>query len=134
MFPFAASSGPGPAAILYEIAATLTALGHFTFLLFIVFGAWLGGRSRRWKYLHIACMGYGVLIEVFYWVCPLTYLEQALWRKAGRGSYDESFVPYYLNKLIYLEAPQWSLILAAVAVLAVNLLLYARWSRRPAAC
>ena len=113
----------------YELAADLTALAHFAFILFVIFGALLGRRKRVWRYLHLASMVYGVMIEVFYWYCPLTYLEQYLREKAGAGSFEEGFITHYLNKLIYLNAPQWSLILAAVVVLAVNLGLYVYWHR-----
>ena len=115
--------------MIYEIVADLTALAHLTFIAFVVFGAILGRRSRAWKALHLACMGYGVLIEVFYWYCPLTHLEQYLRTKAGRGSYQDAFIAHYLNRLIYLDVPQWSLILAAGIVLGLNLGLYLFLSR-----
>ena len=119
----------------YEIAANLIALIHFAFLAFVVFGAFWGRGSRFWRYLHLSCMVYGVFVEVFYWYCPLTYLEQYLRRRAGRGGYQEPFIAHYLNQFIYLDVPQWSLILAALIVSGVNVTLYAHWSReerRPA--
>ena len=117
----------------YEIAADLTAAAHLTFIAFVIFGALLGRRSRVWMALHVAAMVYGVMIEVFYWYCPLTVLEQYLRRKAGRGEYDDAFIAHYLNRVIYLDAPQWALILAAVLVLSVNAGLYLHRWRRPAA-
>ncbi len=114
----------------YEIAADVTALLHLTFLAFVLLGGVLGRRRRTWKVLHLVSMGYGVLIEVFYWYCPLTYVEQYLRHKAGRGTYQEAFIQHYLNKVIYLDAPQWSLILAAVLVLAVNIGFYVFWWRK----
>ena len=115
----------------YELAADLTALTHFAFLLFIIFGALLGRHNRVWRYLHLASMVYGVMIEVFYWYCPLTYLEQYLQEKAGAESFEGGFIAHYLNEVIYINAPQWSLILAAVVVLGVNVGLYFYWSRQP---
>jgi hypothetical protein len=114
----------------YEIAATVTALVHLAFLLFVVFGAILGRRSLGWRVAHVVVMIYGVSIEVFYWYCPLTYLEQYLRRASGGSSYEEPFIVHYLNQIIYLEVPQWSLILAAVVVLAVNAAIYVRWSHK----
>ena len=116
--------------MIYEIAADLTALVHLTFIAFVIFGAFLGYRSRAWKFLHLTAMGYGVLIEVFYWYCPLTYLEQYLRTKAGKGEFQEAFIAHYLNQIVYLDVPQWSLIAAAAVVLAVNLGLYVYWWRR----
>jgi uncharacterized protein DUF2784 len=117
----------------YEIAADLIAAVHFTFIAFVIFGALLGRRSRVWMALHLAAMAYGVMIEVFYWYCPLTELEQYLRNKAGRGQYDDAFIAHYLNRVIYLDVPQWTLILAAAVVLGVNLGLYFHRWRHPVA-
>ena len=114
----------------YEIAADLTAAAHLAFLAFVVFGALVGRRNRWWRMAHLVAMAYGVLIEVFYWYCPLTDLEQYLRRHAGRGSYEEPFIAHYINKFIYLDVPQWSLIVAAMVVLATNAALYVFWGRR----
>ena len=111
----------------YEFAADLTALAHFAFILFVIFGALLGRRNRGWRFLHMASMVYGVMIQVFYWYCPLTYLEQYLREKAGAGSFEEGFIAHYLNEVIYVNAPQWSLIVAAVVVLTMNGGLYLYW-------
>ena len=112
----------------YELAANLIAVVHLGFLAFVVFGALLGRRNRWWRLAHIAAMVYGVLIEVFYWYCPLTYLEQYLRRLAGRGIYEEPFIAHFLNKIIYIDIPQGALILAAVVVLCANSGLYVyRW-------
>lgn len=121
--------------VSYEIAADLTAAVHFSFIGFVIFGALLGRRSRLWMALHVAAMIYGVMIEVFYWYCPLTVLEQYLRSKAGRGQYAEAFIAHYLNRVIYLDAPQWTLILAAAVMAATNagLYLYWYWWRRPSA-
>ncbi len=116
--------------VLYDFAADLTALLHFGFLAFVVLGALLGRRSGQWRVIHLAAMAYGVLVEVFYWYCPLTYLEQFLRKRSGRGFYEEPFIAHYLNRIIYLEVPQWSLIVAALLVLTGNLWLYAYWAYR----
>ncbi len=114
----------------YEIAADLTAVVHLAFLAFVVFGALLGRRHRIWRAAHLVAMVYGVLIEVFYWYCPLTDLEQYLRERAGTGSYREPFIAHYINKFIYLDVPQWTLIVAAVVVLGVNAAIYLRGPRR----
>jgi len=108
----------------HEIGADVIALVHFGFLAFVMFGVLLGRTHRWWRIAHIAAMMYGVLIEVFYWPCPLTYLEQYLRRQAGQGQFDEPFIAHYLNQLIYIEAPQWAMIPAALAVLGTNCGLY----------
>lgn len=116
--------------MIYKLAADLTALTHLSFILFVLFGAVLGRRRRTWRILHLIAMGYGVFIEVFYWYCPLTIFEQYLREKAGAGMYQEPFIQHYVNKIVYLDVPQWSMILAAAVVLAGNLGLYVYWWRR----
>ena len=114
----------------YAIAADLIALVHLTFIGFVVFGAVLGRRNRWWRLAHIAAMAYGVLTEILYWYCPLTFLEQYLREHAGEGAYTEPFIAHYLNKIIYINVSQEVLILAAVAVLAINRGLYIRAWRK----
>jgi hypothetical protein len=76
------------------------------------------------KWVHLVAVSYSVGIEVYGWICPLTYLEQWLWTKARMDSYEGSFITYYLEKVIYLQAPQWLLVALAVVLLVVTLALY----------
>jgi uncharacterized protein DUF2784 len=121
--------------VSYELAADLTAFVHFGFIAFVMFGTLLGCRSPWWRIVHIVAMAYAVLAEVFYWYCPLTYLEQYLRSRTGQSSYAEPFIAHYLNAIIYIDVPQWSLILAASVVLGVNTAIYIRFpapsSRKP---
>lgn len=75
-------------------------------------------------------MTYGLLIEIFHWVCPLTLVEIELRRRGGLSYYDDSFISHYLQQIIYLDAPRRSLIIAAVVVVTVNIGLYWLFSRR----
>jgi hypothetical protein len=108
----------------YSIGADIIALAHMTFIVFVVFGAVLGRRNRWWRLSHIGAMIYGVLTEIFYWYCPLTYVEQYLRKRAGTGAYEDPFIAHYLNKIIYIDASQGILIGAALVVLAANGLIY----------
>jgi hypothetical protein len=113
---------------LYTLAAEGVMLLHLAWIVFVVTGAvWLR-RSPRWRFVHLLAVVYSVGIEAFRWICPLTYLEQALWRRAGEEAYQEAFLTHYLEKLIYAPVPQWVLVSLTVGVLAVTLVLY----RRPA--
>ena len=114
----------------YGLAANCIALVHLAFLTFVVFGVLLGRRHRWWRIAHLAAMAYGVLIETFYWYCPLTYLEQYLRELADEASYTEPFIAHYLNKIIYVDIPQGGLILAAIVVLGINSGLYIHSWRR----
>jgi hypothetical protein len=113
---------------MYVAAAQAVVLVHFAWIIFVVTGAvWLR-RYPRWQLAHLLAVIYSVGIEAFRWICPLTYLEQALWRRAGEEAYREAFLTHYLEKLIYAPVPQWLLVLLMVTILAVTVGLY----RRPA--
>ena len=108
----------------YEWAAEGIVLLHFLWIVFVVIGAFFLWRTRRWKYVHLAAVLYSLAIEIWGWICPLTHLEQWLRLKAGVESYEGSFITYYLEKVIYLRAPQWLLVSAAVLLLIVTVYLY----------
>ena len=116
--------------MLYRWAADLTVLLHFLFILFVVFGALLVSRLAWLKHIHWAALGYGLLVEIFNWYCPLTLLEQSLRRAAGQAGYERSFLVHYLDWLIYWDVPQWVLIAGATIVVLANTVFY---SRAPAA-
>ena len=99
---------------------------HFAWIVFVVTGAFWLRRRPRWRLVHLLTVVYSVAIETFRWICPLTHLEQALWRRAGEEAYQEAFLTHYLESLIYATAPQWLLISLTVTVLVVTLVLYSR--------
>jgi hypothetical protein len=108
----------------YGLAAQAVLLVHFAWIVFVVTGAFFLRRRARLRLIHLASVIYSVGIEVFGWICPLTHLEQALWRRAGREVYQGAFISHYLEKIIYLRAPQWLLVSLVVLVLAVTLAIY----------
>ena len=104
--------------------ADLVMLTHFGFVLFVGAGALLVLRWRRVAWAHIPCATYGVAIEFFGWVCPLTPLEQDLRRVAGHGGYTGGFTEHYVGGLLY--PSNWSSIhlYLGIFVLLLNLALY----------
>lgn len=109
---------------LYRLGAEAVVLLHFLWIVFVLTGAFFLYRRRRLKWVHLAAVLYSLAIEVYGWVCPLTYLEQWLWEKAGQESYEGSFVAFYLEKIIYLRAPQELLVGLVGLLLVVTLSLY----------
>ena len=97
---------------------------HFAWIVFVVTGAFWLRRYPRWRLVHLVAVIYSVGIEAFRWVCPLTYVEQALWERAGEQAYQGAFLTHYLEALIYAPVPQWLLVLSAILVLSVTLVLY----------
>lgn len=118
----------------YRLLADAVVLLHAGFILFVVFGALAVARHRALLPLHLAAAAWGVAIEVFGAVCPLTYLELRLRLLAGEADYGGGFVEHYLVALIYpaglTRGAQYVL---ALAVLALNAGLYAWLWRRPGA-
>src|SRR3990172_1056576 len=91
----------------YKIAADLVVVIHLAWILFLILGA-LVGRYVVWvKRLHIGGLAFSLLLQVFSWYCPLTYLE--VWLRARHDpslSYTGSFIAFYAERLVYLEVPR----------------------------
>ena len=117
----------------YRTLADAVLLLHLGFILFVVFGALLVARRRRWLAVHLAAAAWGVFVEATGAVCPLTWAEVHFRHLAGEAGYQGSFVDHYLLPLIYPAGltRDMQLVLGA-GVLAVNAVLYAWiWRRRP---
>jgi hypothetical protein len=104
------------------IAADLVLATHALFVAFVVLGLALilAGGLLRWSWvrnpwfraLHLAAIGIVVLQAWFGIICPLTTWEMALRGKAGDSVYAGSFIAYWLESILYFEAPPWVFTLA----------------------
>lgn len=112
-----------------QLALIVVAL-HLAFILWVIAGALLT-RGRPWlAAAHIASLLWGIVIEIAPWPCPLTLLEQYLENRAGLAAYRGAFLLHYLQRFVYPDLSDRTLIVGAVAVCAANLAVYARrWSR-----
>jgi hypothetical protein len=116
----------------YRLLADAVVLLHLGFILFVVFGALLVARRRRWLPVHLAAAGWGFLVEAAGAPCPLTWAEGHFRRLAGQAGYDGGFIDHYLLPLIYPAGLTRDLqLVLALGVLVVNVLLYSWiWCRR----
>jgi hypothetical protein len=116
----------------YRLLADAVLLLHLGFILFVVFGALLVARRRRWLPVHLAAAGWGFLVEATGAVCPLTWAEIHFRRLAGGAGYEGGCIEHYLLPLIYPAGLTRNLqLVLGMSVLAVNALLYAWvWQRR----
>ncbi len=89
--------------MLYLLAANLVMLLHFAFIVFALFGSLAVLRWPTLAWVHLPVVGWGVLVAVMGWVCPLTPLENRLRQAGGQNGYSESFIEHYLAALIYPE-------------------------------
>ena len=108
----------------YSALADIVLVFHALFIAWVALG-FLITRSRpvlRW--IHIASLCWGILVEVFPWTCPLTYLENWLEARAGVEPYHGGFLLHYLDKLVYPDFSYMLLAVAAVIVCGANFVVY----------
>jgi len=117
----------------YRLLANGVLLLHLGFILFVVFGALLVARRRRWLPVHLAAAGWGVLVEATGAICPLTWAELYFRRLAGDAGYQGGFIDHYLVPLIYPAGLTRGMQIGlGMGVLAINAVLYVWiWRRRP---
>ena len=107
------------------LSANLVVLLHFSFILFVVFGALLVVRWPKLIWLHLPAAAWGALIEFTGWLCPLTPLENRLRRIAGEVGYPDGFIEEYLLPIIYpAELTRELQITIGAGVILINLLIY----------
>lgn len=112
---------------MYHAAAIIVLGIHLAFILWVIFGALFTRRRPVLRWLHIAALGWGLLIEIAGWTCPLTFAENWLELRAGKTPYTGGFMLHYLDALVYPNVPPWLLTAAAVVVIAANVAVY--WRR-----
>jgi polyferredoxin len=59
------------------------------------------------RYSHLAAVGIVVGQAWLGRICPLTTWENALRRRAGQSSYEETFIQHWLHPLLFYAAPAW---------------------------
>ena len=111
--------------MLYALLAQLVLVLHAAFIVFVI----LGGVLLFWRpglaWLHVPCALWGVIIVLLGWVCPLTYLENRLWRAAGDRGYTGGFIDHYIEPLVYPTGLTHEVqILLGLSLLAFNVLIY----------
>ena len=110
---------------MYELAADLTLIIHFAFILFAVFGALLLLVSIKIVFIHIPSLIWASYIELTHFVCPLTYLENWFLNKAKLETYSEGFIQNYLMPIVYPMSLTKNLqIYLGIALIVVNIIIY----------
>lgn len=117
----------------YRTLADIVLSMHVAIVAFVVGGLVLivVGNVKRWAFVNawwfrIAHVAAILIVVAQAWlgvVCPLTTLESWLRARAGEATYEASFIEYWLQRVLYYDAPAWVFTLAytafALAVLAV---------------
>jgi hypothetical protein len=97
---------------------------HLLFILWVIFGALAAFRRPLLRWIHIACLIWGILTELLPWSCPLTLLENWLEARAGVTAYQGGFLLHYLDVLVYPNISPSLLTIAGIVVCALNLGFY----------
>jgi hypothetical protein len=123
----------------YALAADAVMAFHFLFIAFALLGSFLVLWKRRFLWLHLPALAWGIWIEASGNLCPLTPLENHFRDLAGQTTYGEGFITHYLGPVIYpaglTRGAQFFIIgvLVAVNLVSYALVLRARGSRPSAA-
>lgn len=128
---------------MYELLADGTLALHAAFVIFVIGGqllilaGWLRGwrwtRRSIFRWAHLGAIGFVVLEAWFGVLCPLTVLENEFRLRAGVETYQMSFIGYWLDRLLYYDAPAWVFTTAYTAfslLVVLTFLLYPPRHRR----
>lgn len=104
---------------LYRLLADAVLTLHFGVVAFVLGGAlavllggpagWAWVRRPLWRWVHLGAIGFVVLQTWLGADCPLTVLE--VWLRAQGAGPDaglaQGFIEYWLQRVLYYEAPGW---------------------------
>ncbi len=111
--------------MFYRITADFVVFIHFIWIVFLICGAFIGRRYRTVKIFHIAGLGFAVLIQIFGWYCPLTYLE--IWLRKGHDSsltYRGSFIIHYVERLVYIDLSPGIILVLTLILISISAYVY----------
>jgi polyferredoxin len=101
----------------YQLLADVVLSLHVTIVVFVVGGlvfiivgnlrAWHGVNALWFRAAHLTAIAVVVAEAWFGAICPLTTFEMWLRAKARATTYAGSFVEYWLQRILYYEAPAW---------------------------
>jgi hypothetical protein len=101
----------------FQLAADFVVAIHLAYVAVVVLGfvAILIGAAAQWRWVHnpyfrlthLAMILLVCLEAALGAACPLTTLESRLRLKAGATGYLRDFIGYWLDRLIFYDAPPW---------------------------
>jgi hypothetical protein len=113
------------------VLADIVVLVHFLWIIFLIFGAFLGVSHRAVRAVHFSGLAFAVVMQVFGWYCPLTHLENWLRsRHDPSAAYEGSFIIRYLEEVVYLEVSPRLIFICTLVLAALNAWAYLRKPRR----
>ncbi len=104
------------------VGANAVLVVHVLFAGFVVVGLLLiiAGGLRRWSWVrnpwfrsaHLAAIGVVIVESWLGLACPLTIWELDLRERAGEAAYGGGCFAYWLQRLLYVDAPPWVFVVA----------------------
>jgi hypothetical protein len=89
--------------MVYNFLSNLVVFLHLLFILFVCLGAFLVIKWPRIVWIHIPFALWGIVVEYFNMLCPLTPLENYFRKMSGGNTYETDFIERYFVPLIYPE-------------------------------
>jgi hypothetical protein len=113
--------------MFYKLAADFIVSLHFLWIIFLIFGAFIGKRYKTVKHFHIGGLGFAIIIQIFGWYCPLTHLEVWLrYRHDATMRYTGSFIIHYVEKIVYLELSPVIIFVLTLILISMSVYIYSR--------
>jgi hypothetical protein len=115
--------------MIWKLAADAVVLIHLLWIGFILFGALLVWWRGWVKWLHVGALAFSLCLQLFHWICPLTYLEVWLRRQHDPTlTYTGDFLAHYAERLVYLQVPPLAVFLTTLLVVGCST--WAYWPTR----
>jgi hypothetical protein len=117
--------------MIYSILAHVTIFLHFAWILFLIFGVLFTWRWPKVAILHLGGLLFSLVLNLFRWYCPLTYLENYLRRIYDvKSAYGGPFTATYLERLVYLDLPEGYIRVGEIFFVIFYMSLYAHLARK----
>jgi len=123
---------------LYQYLADTVLFIHVSFVAFVILALiitlvggylnWQWVRNWWFRFVHLGCISFVVIQSWLGLICPLTTLEMWLRKQIDAEQYTGSFIQYWLQRILYYQAPDWVFILIYSVF---GLLVFATWLRFP---
>lgn len=102
--------------VLFMVGGILVTLGAF------IKRSWF--EWTLFRTVHLFGLLCTAAIGIFGWICPLTTLENALRSGSATGSRPESFLVYYLNKIVFWDFSRSELTIATTIAAVIVVMTY----------
>ena len=117
--------------MIYGLLVLFIILLHLAWILFLVFGVFLVLKWHRIAWVHLAGLLFSLVLNVFGWYCPLTYLENDLrYLRDAESTYSGPFIVEYLERIIYPDLPAFYIRAAEIVFVLLYMVLYVYLARK----